>query len=326
MSTEIVRGIFQLVLPTPFAVGPVNCYLSTESPITLVDTGTNWPESRAELEQQLRRLGLDLSNIERIVITHAHADHFGLAASIVEQSGAEVLTHRYNQPTLQPTDAVRRERSQFYREFMTECGVPQSELEQVMQWRVEARGYSQPVSVDRWIDEGDRLLLGGRRWHVYHTPGHAGGLICLFEPEDRVLLSNDHLLRNISSNPVVEPHPDGGPRPHRLVEYLHHLERMVDLRPQIAWTGHGAEIHDVAKTVRQRLRFHVRRASYVMELLSQQSRTAYDLARSIFGRRDGFDSFLALSETIGHLDWLNLQGKVQLDPTEAVHLWKILDQ
>jgi glyoxylase-like metal-dependent hydrolase (beta-lactamase superfamily II) len=167
---------------------------------------------------------------------------------------------------------------------------------------------------------------------VYHTPGHAGGLIVLFDPESRVLLSNDHLLRDISSNPVVEPAPDGGARPHRLVEYIYHLKRMVDLRPSIAWTGHGDPVHDVARLVKQRVAFHSRRAEKILDLLGTEDasptpsasagRSAYAIAEPLFGRLAGIDSFLALSETIGHLEWLQEQGRVASIERSGVVLWR----
>ncbi len=140
------------------------------------------------------------------------------------------------------------------------------------------------MKVDRTLEEGDEIELADRAWRVYHTPGHAGGLICLFDPQSRVLLSNDHLLRDISSNPVVEPDPDGGPRPHRLVQYIQHMQRMADLEPSVAWTGHGHEIHDVHKIVRQRLHFHERRAQRILDLIGAEERSAYQIAEPLFGR------------------------------------------
>jgi glyoxylase-like metal-dependent hydrolase (beta-lactamase superfamily II) len=172
------------------------------------------------------------------------------------------------------------------------------------------------------LDEGDELELAHKTWQVYHTPGHAGGLIVLFDPDSRVLLSNDHLLRDISSNPVVEPAFDGGPRPHRLVEYIYHLQRMVDLNVSVAWTGHGQPVHDVAKLVKQRLAFHSRRAEKILDLLGAEERSAYEIAEPLFGRLDGIDSFLALSETIGHLEWLHEQGRVTSIEREGVVIWR----
>ncbi len=320
--TQVLDGLYQIVVPTPFAVGPVNCYVATTDPITLIDTGPRHDESRAALDAGLRELGLSQPDIQRIIITHAHADHYGLAAEIVRASGAELWTHRDNRVMLEAYAAIRPQRNAFYLQIMTESGVPADERQRIADSRRVGDRWSESVKVDRTLEEGDRIELADRAWQVYHTPGHAGGLIILFDPVSRVLLSNDHLLRDISSNPVVEPAPDGGPRPHRLVEYLHHLQRALELNPSMAWTAHGEPVHDVAKLVRQRMHFHSRRAEKILELIGGEERSAYEIALPLFGRLNGIDSFLALSETIGHLDWLEEQGRVAAIRRGEVIVWR----
>jgi glyoxylase-like metal-dependent hydrolase (beta-lactamase superfamily II) len=323
MPTQVLTGLFQIVIPTPFKVGPVNCYVSTSTPITLIDTGTQWDESRRTMQAELAVLNLRMEEVQRIIITHAHADHYGLAAEIVRASGAEVWTHRYNRAMLEAYETIRAQRDEFYMQLMTEAGVPLEHRQRVADSRRGGNRYAEAVQVNRTLAEGDEIELADRAWKVYHTPGHAGGLICLFDPQSRILLSNDHLLRDISSNPVVEPDPDGGPRPHRLVQYIQHMQRMADLEPSVAWTGHGHEIHDVHKTVRQRLHFHERRAQRILDLMGAEERSAYQIAEPLFGRLDGIDSFLALSETIGHLDWLEEQGRIEAVRRDGVIYWRM---
>jgi glyoxylase-like metal-dependent hydrolase (beta-lactamase superfamily II) len=322
MPTQVLNGLYQIVIPTPFKVGPVNCYVTTTAPITLIDTGTKWDESRRALQIELAELDLKIENVQRIIITHAHADHYGLVAEIVRTSGAAVWTHRHNQATLEAYETIHAQRNAFYLQIMTEAGVPSEQRQRVADSRRSGNRYAEAVKIDRMLEEGDVIEMADRVWRVYHTPGHAGGLICLFDPETRVLLSNDHLLRDISSNPVVEPDPNGGLRPHRLVQYIQHMQRMVDLEPSVAWTGHGHEIHDVHKTVRQRLHFHERRAQRILDLIGAEERSAYQIAEPLFGRLEGIDSFLALSETIGHLDWLEEQGRIEAVRRDEVIYWK----
>lgn len=322
MPTQVLEHLYQIVIPTPFKVGPVNCYVTTTAPITLIDTGTRWDESRRALQAELTELGLQIEAMQRIIITHAHADHYGLAAEIVRSSNAEVWTHGHNQAPLEAYETIRAQRDEFYRQLMTEVGVPPEQRQRIADSRRGGNRYAEAVKIDCLVEEGAEIKLADRAWRVYHTPGHAGGLICLFDPQSRVLLSNDHLLRDISSNPVVEPDPDGGPRPHRLVQYIQHMQRMADLEPSVAWTGHGHEIHDVHKTVRQRLHFHERRAQRILDLIGGEERSAYQIAEPLFGRLDGIDSFLALSETIGHLDWLEEQGRIEAIQRDDVFYWR----
>jgi glyoxylase-like metal-dependent hydrolase (beta-lactamase superfamily II) len=104
VATQVSGKLYQMVIPTPYKVGPVNCYVTTARPITLIDTGTKWDESRRALQTELAELGLEIEAVQRIIITHAHADHYGLAADIVRASGAEVWTHRHNQAMLEADD------------------------------------------------------------------------------------------------------------------------------------------------------------------------------------------------------------------------------
>jgi glyoxylase-like metal-dependent hydrolase (beta-lactamase superfamily II) len=322
MPNHVIDGLYQIEIPTPFKVGPVNCYVTTTEPITLIDTGTRGDESRAALVAELAVLNLQVSDIRRVIITHAHADHYGQAAEIVRASNADVWTHRHNRVQLEAYETIRAERNAFYVQIMIEAGVPLEQRQRVVDGRRIGDPYAEAVQVDRVVDEGDEIELADRTWRVYHTPGHAGGLICLFEPIARVLLSNDHLLRDISSNPVIEPDPDGGPRPHRLVQYIQHMQRMADLEPVIAWTGHGHPIHDVHRVVRQRLHFHERRAQRMVDLIGTEERSAYQIAEPLFGRLSGTEAFLALSETIGHLDWLEEQGRIEAIQQDEVIYWR----
>ena len=100
------------------------------------------------------------------------------------------------------------------------------------------------------------------------------------------------------------------------------VQRMADLEPGVAWTGHGHEIHAVHKTVRQRLHFHERRAQRILDLIETEERSAYQIAEPLFGRLQGMDSFLALSETIGHLDWLEEQGRIEAVQHDSAIYWK----
>ncbi len=320
--TQVMDHLYQITVPTPFKVGPVNCYLAIGDPITLIDTGPLHADTRAELDAGFKEIGITRKDIRRIIVTHAHSDHYGLAAEIVRDSKAEVWTHRYNRSTLEAHEVDRQRRSEFYWQIMIEAGVPDEERQRLADSRRGGERYAESVKIDRTIDEGDEIEFVNKKWRVYHAPGHAGGLIVLFDPDSRVLLSNDHLLRDISSNPVVEPAPEGGPRPHRLVEYIYHLQRMVELKPVVAWTGHGDPIHAVARLVKQRLAFHSRRAEKIIDLLGAEDRSAYALAEPLFGRLNGIDSFLALSETIGHLEWLQEQGHVTSLQRGDVVYWK----
>jgi glyoxylase-like metal-dependent hydrolase (beta-lactamase superfamily II) len=154
-------------------------------------------------------------------------------------------------------------------------------------------------------------------------PGHAGGLICLYQPQAGLFLSNDHLLRDVSSNPFLEPPPPGHQRRRRsLVDYIASLERTFALSIAVSWPGHGEPIYDHRTLIKNRLDFHHRRADKIVTALVDGARTAYDVSRAVFPRLDAMDYFLATSEVLAHLEWLEDQGKVTSDPQNSLLLWR----
>jgi len=300
-------------IPTPFSVGPVNVYVSTETPITLIDTGPKWPESRAALEAALAARGVRLENIQQLILTHHHVDHVGLAGEIASRSGCAVLTHPYNTPWLVDYEAERRRHLPFYHQIWREGGVPDEIVAAMEASGAGMARWLDSVTPAREIDEGANIELDGENWQVFHTPGHAGGLVCMWQAARRELLANDHFIRDISSNPILEP-PDtmNGPRPKRLVEYLRHMQRMAALGPARALPGHGQVVEDVPGLVRQRLAFHERRKQKLLGLLAPQPLTLWELTQATFGARltRGMDWFLGCSEILGHLDLLEADGTV----------------
>jgi glyoxylase-like metal-dependent hydrolase (beta-lactamase superfamily II) len=319
-----------LTLPTPFPVGPVNVYLAEpnggSSPLTLVDAGPWSDAARSALEAGLAERGRRVEDLRRVIVTHHHADHSGLAAEIAARSGAAVLTHPYNFPWLADAAAERERHRPFYRAMWQQAGVPGDIVEQIESTTAGFARWHAPLKSAEPLVEGQTVTLGGDAWTIFHTPGHAGGLVCLWEPRSRTLLSNDHLIRDISSNPVLEPSPlSSGPRPKRLVEYLRHMQRMADLQPEVALSGHGEAVRDVAGLVRQRVAFHWRRARRILKALKDQPQTTWELTRPLFPRlQSGMDFFLGLSEVQAHIDLLEEEGSIRAEPDGAAIRWHCL--
>jgi glyoxylase-like metal-dependent hydrolase (beta-lactamase superfamily II) len=320
-----LQYLHAIELPTPFPVGPVTLYLADApgEPLTLVDTGPRTPETRAALEAAIAGLGHRLGDLERIVVTHAHVDHFGLAADLVELSGGQVWTHPWNTATLGDYDADREQRVAFYGTLMRQAAVPAAILATVGRATRGMQYFARPVAVGGALEEGDTLRLAGRDWQVLHTPGHAAGLICLYNPGSRTLLSSDHLLADISSNPLVEPPPPGHvERPRSLALYRSSLQRVAALDVERALPSHGPVIHDVARLVAERLAFHERRIARVLDALRGGARTTWAVTDALFPDRTPLDTFLAVSEVIGHLDLLEMEGRIAGEMVDGTVRWR----
>ncbi len=321
-----LKHLHAIELPTPFPVGPVVVYLADEpgEPLTLIDTGPRTSEARSALETHLGTLGHRTADLKRIVVTHAHADHYGLAADLVAASDCHVWTHPWNVLTVGNYGAERERRVNFYAQVLSEAAVPVDVMVTVGRVTRGMDHFARQVTVDRPLEEGHRLRLAGCDWDVLHTPGHSAGLICLYQSTSGLLLSSDHLLADISSNPVVEPPlPGESERLRSLALYRSSLQRVAALEIEQALPGHGPVIHDVAQLVRQRLDFHKRRLERVMETLRHGFCTTWEITEALFPHRTPLDTFLAVSEVIGHLDVLEMDGKVVGQKVNGVFRWRI---
>ncbi|MGD8243786.1 MAG: MBL fold metallo-hydrolase [Anaerolineae bacterium] len=322
-------------IPTPFPVGPVNAYLveGNRGPaglaLTLVDTGPRYDPARRALTDALADRGYRVADLRRILITHAHADHCGLAAELARNSGADVWTHTANVSHLSEDGSMIhrmwRDVRQviFYARLMRWSGAPLPMMIKLGRTRQGMGQYAEPLTPDQTLDDGDVIEIGGDDWQVLHTPGHTGGLICLYQPERQLLISSDHLLRDISSNPIVDPPAPSETEPvPRLVQYLAQLRRVADLDVALALPGHGPPITDHRALIRRRLAFHEARAERILETLDEGALTAHRIATRFFPHLDPINAFLAISEVIGHLQWLETEGEVIQTRRGGVAWWQ----
>lgn len=299
-----------IVLPTPFPVGPVNVYLLDGRSPTLVDAGPDTSEAKEALLAGIEAHGRQLSEIHQVVITHSHPDHYGLAAWVAAESGALVISHPYCAARLSG------ERSPSYQNIalaaiLLAAGVPAAELERMRQDMNHTSNFGRPVNVDHMVQDGDTLELGDGIWEVLHTPGHARGHLCLFHRPSGQLLSGDHLLAEISSNPILEAAwPGESARPRSLVDYIGALQKVAALEVTVAWPGHGDPIRDLPGLVARRIAFHRRRADEIADLLSARPRSAYQISQALFPNLRGIQLFLGVSEVIGHLDILEEEKRI----------------
>jgi glyoxylase-like metal-dependent hydrolase (beta-lactamase superfamily II) len=310
-DAPLLGRIHQITLPTPFPVGPVHTYLIPNDPLTLIDAGPCTPAAQVALQTGLAQLGVTLSDIQRVIITHAHVDHYGLVGEVVAASGAEVWAHPLAQPSIEGWASYRSMHDQFWLEMLLASGVPASLAQRTASLY---QGMEQLIShapVARLLDEGDAIDLAGADWQVLHCPGHADSLICLYQPEERLLLGNDHLLAHISSNAIVGPPPPGESQRRRpLVDYWASLCRIYDMEIALVIPGHGDAVSDVRSLINSRFQFYERRLARLQEELRREPQSVWQLAEAIFRRLDLTDTYLAASEVLGHLDVLEGRGLV----------------
>jgi glyoxylase-like metal-dependent hydrolase (beta-lactamase superfamily II) len=314
--------IHTLPIPTPFPVAPINVYLIEGDPLTMVDTGPLTDEALEALTEQVQSLGYSLYDVRQLVITHAHLDHFGLAREVVERSGATVLSFRLNEHPLQDFEGWWEGRVAYASELFLEEGAPEQAMQNMEEIREYLR-YAASVPEITPLDDGAEIRMGDTTWRAIHTPGHALGHLCFYQEGSQLLLSGDHLLIDITSNPIIEtPRVGVNERPHSLVQYLGSLRRIRDLRVSEALPGHGQPVYDHRRLVDDILAHHTRRGQLILQHLQGGDKSVYELGLALFGRElPGVQFFLVMSEVIGHLDILEAEGKVRRRRASGHFVW-----
>ncbi|HXD54423.1 MAG TPA: MBL fold metallo-hydrolase, partial [Solirubrobacteraceae bacterium] len=316
-------GIHRLSIPTPFMVGRVNAYLIEDSPLTLVDSGPNSAKALDELEQALAARGHRVEDLELLVISHQHMDHFGLASILARRSGAEVAALEplgaYLASYGRETDAD----DAFAEALMLRHGIPPEIVTALRAVSAGFRAWGSSVEVTRPLLDGGELRLRDRTLRVLHRPGHSPSDTVFFDEERSIMLSADHLIAHISSNPLLarplaaEPDPTG-PRPQALITYMRSMEATRAMDVDLILPGHGRPITDHRALIDQRFRMHGRRAEKILGLIAERPRSAHEIAVELWGNVAVTQAYLTLSEVLGHVDLLLRDERASETETDGV--------
>jgi glyoxylase-like metal-dependent hydrolase (beta-lactamase superfamily II) len=305
-------GIRRLQIPTPFAVGRVNCYLIEDRPLTLVDTGPNSGKALDELQRQLDAAGHAIEDLELVVITHQHLDHLGLVEILASRSGAEVAAIDVAVPFIENYGSDAEREDEFAVALMLRCGIPEDVVIALRSVSRSFRAWGARADVSRPLHDGEPLGMAERVLEVQHRPGHSPSDTLLWDPERRILIAADHLIAHISSNPLITRPLDGGSeRTQALVAYIQSLRRTRELPAELVLPGHGDPITNHRELIDERFAMHRRRAEKLQGLIAERSRSPYELAQEIWGNVAVTQAFLTLSEVIGHVDLLINAGRVR---------------
>ena len=301
--------IIPISLPTPFYIGPVNVYLIAEDPLTIIDTGPKTKETIDALRAGLRKAGFLVSDLRRIVLTHAHEDHCGLAKSLRDEAkNAEVFVHNWESGHLHS-----RLQNDEHHTLLVRAGVPDDEIVRMRGLYEHMRKYSDSLGDEGYTSLWDEAELefesGSLR--ILHTPGHTPGSCSFLREADRTVIAGDCVLKRITPNPVLSPDPiDPSRRFPSLAEYMVSLARLRSLSPTLVYGGHGEPIRDFEELFHRYFRSFQDRQSQVIGLVTKNGVTAWDVAIKMFPNADDVHRFLSVSEAVAYLDMAHSEGKI----------------
>lgn len=316
-------NIVPLSIPTPFYVGEVNVYLIKEDPLTLIDVGPKTEEAYRALREKLAGHGVRLADIRRIVLTHAHEDHCGLAKRVRDEAkSAEIFVHEWETGHL----FGRLARAE-NRKLMLRAGVPETVFAEMQALYVEISLLTDALAEGEFtrLEDGQELEFSRGVLKVLHTPGHTPGSCSFVREADRTVICGDCVLKRITPNPILAPDPvDPEKRFPSLAEYLVSLARLRSHSPTLVYGGHGEPVTDFEEIFNRYVRAIEERQKKVISLVSKKGETAFDVAQKMFpdAVTRGVHRFLAISEAVAHLDYAASENKIAVELKNGAEYYK----
>jgi glyoxylase-like metal-dependent hydrolase (beta-lactamase superfamily II) len=324
---ENIKAI-PIPMPEPPELITANVYAVGKGPFTLIDTGPKMPGSLTFIQRQLELAGLDINDIERIIITHGHIDHFGQAVNIQETVGHPVACFVHAEDTWRVSPANFQEEmwSEEAERFMAMAGMPKGESERVKKRFSSFKELADPLDEVSVMEDGDEFTGDGYHLKVMHTPGHSSGTCCLYESRQKILFSGDHIIKHITPNPFIELKRQHLREPHyqSLKAYLNSLDELTGLDVRFVFPGHGEYIDDLPDIISTYKVHHRERMELVWNALKKKSRPLYDLIDEVFAYVPEGHLFLAMSEIFVHLEILINEGRADLADLGPPALYRAL--
>lgn len=319
--------IYKYMVTVPYFTFSANAYLIVmeNKEAILVDTGPSAPQALETLAATLKEAELGWDAIKHILVTHGHYDHFGLAAQIVERSGALVWIHPADQQKLtsvsenpffvEPEPAIR---------FLEKLGVSKTERASLMREVGTMGRQTKPLldSCIRTLSPETALKFPGLTINVMHTPGHTPGSCCFHIAENDVVFTGDTLLPGITPNPVFEI--GGGENDQSLVKLRESLSRIHCLKVSTAYPGHGEPILSIGPVIDSQFNHMAERSDQVLRILGDHGLSTLSIANELFPNGGRFHTWLALSETLGYLGWLRFRNRVRIRRDAGIVYWEQL--
>jgi len=310
-------GIFRIPIPIPFAQagGPVNaCIIEEEDGVLLLDPGLGTDSGHAALAAGFKQAGHSFREVNRIILSHGHIDHFGATAWLLEQIGRDVPV------AIHEADASRVLESGpdwstlllQNKRYLQSLGMPPAVLEEAAENLERRPSLGKRLARVIPLAPGERIHCKHVNLEVVHTPGHTRGLCCLYDSTHKILFSGDHFLERVSPNPTIDFQADGStPTFKPLITYFESIERIRTLPISLVIPGHASPFSDHVKVINSLRAFYTRRQERVLEILGNKTLSVYELMRELFMGGEGFEMILMMSEVLGNLEVLEIKGRVQ---------------
>jgi len=313
MIEQILPDIYRIEIPLPKSpLRSLNAYVIRGNERSLVvDTGWNHETCLHAMQFGLKELDIDLERTD-FFITHLHADHIGLVGELMTPA-SRVYFGAFEASVAAADVEQKKERvDQMFRTYVLH-GFPEEELRRAVANHPGYRYVSPKAIHFTTLSDGDKIEIGDYSFTSIETPGHSPGHICLYEPKEKILLSGDHILFDITPNITRWPEMEDS-----LGEYLRSLEKVYALDVKRVLPGHRSLMSNHRERIDALREHHDRRLREALEAVSNGGKTAWEVAPHLswdiavrsWEQFPTVQKWFALGETIAHLKHLEARGKV----------------
>ncbi len=303
---EIAHNVFQIELPTPYPIGPVYIYLIKEKPVTLIDTGVNSPQSLMSLKEQLQHLNIQAGDIERILLTHGHSDHYGAAQTLLNHGTKETCIHTRD------IDKVTQRTNYYLRmkPHLATLGMPPDYQEYYVKFIAWETPYARDLERVSPIKEGERFSWRNLELETIHVPGHSPGHVVFVEKKEGWAITGDFIFTQITPDPILDISPEGEKTP-SMPLHMKSLQKFAALGVKTYFPGHLERKGKITQALEQlRVRMSYKKNLF-LQTLGRESLTPFQLMCKLYPNHRKGDAFILLSEVIGRLDLLEEEKLVE---------------
>ena len=314
-------------IPVPIPNNPLRYVLvyafETDKGPYLVDAGWNTDEAFDELCRGLVTAGFDIGDVQGVLVTHIHPDHYGLAGRIREASGAWVALHPADAALVhdryeEPKPLVER-----MGELLMRAGAPEEEVQSLKGASMPVLPFVVTTHPDVLLEDGDKPEVPGWDLVSIWTPGHTAGHLCFYERDLRLMLSGDHVLPRITPNISVNPQAENP-----LVDYLASLDKVAEFETDEVLPAHEHRFVGLQARVNELKAHHEERFGEVIDAIESGRDTAWDITAQMrwsrsWDRINGWMRRAALGEALAHIRVLEARGVVRQLDGEPVR-WEVV--
>ena len=296
--TKITEDIYKLSIQFPFGMRQVNSFLfKGENGFTVMDTGSHSQES-IEIWKQVLSMGI---TVEKILFTHTHQDHIGLAGWFQENFHVPVYISDLGLKELKKK-SHEEDYGKVRKSLFQQHGGPEIPEELMVM-----EPYSYDFIPDGVFESEQRIKIGYDMYETISTPGHSPDHICFYNHERKLMVTGDHVMDGISSSIAVWSNEnDFNP----LKYYFESLDLVSGYSTNLALPGHGELITNLSKRIGEIKSGHQNRMEQILESIKNEEKTAGQIYKEIYGRLSIYKFFKPFMATITRLIYLESVGKV----------------